>query len=464
MAVRPWSSSLLLCLLLLVVSVPAAAQTQGTFEIGAFGRYPKFDDTLSLTDKVGGGGFLGLFLLKNLAFEAEMAHTSTHDDQAGTLEVSNKPIRARLTYHIPLGGYASAIRVGGGYVNDKYGKDVDFSDNGLTGLVGLRFGISPNFAFQVDGTVDYVGGPDEDRADSYTNLGVQAGLVLLFGNSYDRDKDGVKDKGDSCPGTPAGEAVDAAGCSASQRDTDGDGVKDNADRCPNTPAGEAVDAEGCSAGQKDNDQDGVVDNIDKCPNTPAGEVVDHDGCSASQLDSDGDGVMNDADQCPDTPAGEVVDAAGCSASQRDGDADGVSDALDRCPTTPSGTSVNPSGCSVLFMDALQALVLEGVLFRTGSAAMTPQSEAVLDKVVVALKSNPTVRAEVGGHTDNVGNAKSNQQLSQKRADAVRNYLIKKGVPADQVTAVGYGQTQPIASNETTDGRAQNRRVELKRIS
>lgn len=463
MALRPWSSRLVLGLLLLVVSAPLAGQTAGSFEAGAFGRYPKFDDTLNLSDKVGVGGFAGLFLAKNLAFEVEMSRISTHDDQAGTIEVSNKPVRARLVYHIPLGGYASAIRVGGGYVNDKYGKDVDFSDNGLTGLVGLRFGLNTTLALQVDGTVDYISKPDNDRADNYTNFGVQAGLALIFGNSYDRDKDGVKDKADRCPGTPAGESVDAAGCSASQRDSDGDGVKDNADRCPNTPAGEAVDAEGCSASQKDGDGDGVVDNLDKCLDTPAGEAVDHDGCSASQLDSDGDGVMNNVDQCPDTPAGELVDAGGCSASQRDFDGDGVSDAVDRCPNTPAGTAVDLNGCSKLFMEGGKALALEGVLFKTGSAAMTPMSQSVLDKVAVALMNNPAVRAEVGGHTDNVGDAKSNQRLSQKRADAVRNYLIKKGVPADQVTAVGYGQTQPIAPNETTDGRAQNRRVELKRI-
>jgi outer membrane protein OmpA-like peptidoglycan-associated protein len=446
----------------MVVSAPLAGQSQGTFEAGAFGRYSKFDDTLALDNKGGFGGFLGLFLVKNLAFETEVAHTSTHDT-SGTPDVSNTPIRVRLTYHIPLGGYASAIRVGAGYVKNKYGKDVDFNDNGFGGLVGLRWGLNRSLAFQVDGTIDYVPGPDQDRADKYTNLGVQAGLVLLFGNNYDKDKDGVKDKADRCPGTPAGEAVDAAGCSASQRDTDGDGVKDNADKCPNTPAGEAVDAEGCSAGQRDNDHDGVVDNLDKCPDTPAGEAVDHDGCSASQLDSDGDGVMNDADQCPDTPAGEAVDAAGCSASQRDGDADGVSDALDKCPNTPPGTAVDLNGCSKLFMEAGKALVLEGVLFKTGSAAITPQSAAVLDKVADALVSNLGVRAEVGGHTDNVGNPKSNQRLSEKRADAVRAYLIKKGVPADQLTSVGYGQEGPVASNETTDGRAQNRRVELKKI-
>ena len=113
-----------------------------------------------------------------------------------------------------------------------YGKDVDFDDDGATGLLGLRVGLGEKFALQVDGTIDYVPSPSEVAADNYTNWGVQGGPVLLFGNSYDNDKDGVKDNDDRCPGTPAGESVDTNGCAASQRDTDKDSVKDSADRCP----------------------------------------------------------------------------------------------------------------------------------------------------------------------------------------------------------------------------------------
>ena len=135
---------------------------------------------------------------------------------------------------------------------------------------------------------------------------------------------------DLCPGTPAGETVDANGCSASQLDDDSDGVSNADDLCPGTPVGEAVDANGCSQSQLDDDGDGVTNDIDLCPGTPAGEAVDANGCSQSQLDDDGDGVSNDIDLCPGTPAGEAVDANGCSQSQLDDDGDGVSNADDNC--------------------------------------------------------------------------------------------------------------------------------------
>jgi hypothetical protein len=162
--------------------------------------------------------------------------------------------------------------------------------------------------------------------------------------SPDNDGDGVNDSVDQCPNTPAGDTVDAVGCSDSQLDDDGDQVSNADDLCPNTPAGETVDANGCSDSQ-DDDGDGVNNGLDQCPNTPANETADANGCSPSQLDDDNDGVNNDVDQCPNTPAGATVDANGCSPGQLDSDGDGVNDALDQCPNTPAGETVNAAGCS-----------------------------------------------------------------------------------------------------------------------
>ena len=233
-------------LLTLASAGSAAAQSSGTFEIGGFARYALFDDDLSLEDKVGGGGMLGLFLMQNLALEAEGAYTKTNpEDGAG--DVSNTPFRARLTYHIPVGGAVSAIRIGAGYVRDMYGDDADFDGDGITGVLGLRIGLGTKVALNVDGIVDYVpSAPDETGIDKYTNFGVQGGLTLVLGNKHDGDEDGVQDNVDRCKGTPAGESVNPDGCSASQRDTDKDGVNDSADRCENTASGEKVNAEGCS--------------------------------------------------------------------------------------------------------------------------------------------------------------------------------------------------------------------------
>ncbi len=160
--------------LLLTATSAAAAQSSGTFEISGFGRYTKFDDTLSLDDKPGGGGSLGIFLLKNLAIEAEGAYTTT-DGPLGA-SVTNTPIRGRLTYHIPLGGNARAIRLGAGYVRNSTARTRNFDDDGATGVLGLRLGVGEKLGFLVDGTVDYAPSPASDRADDYMNFGVQAGL------------------------------------------------------------------------------------------------------------------------------------------------------------------------------------------------------------------------------------------------------------------------------------------------
>lgn len=445
---------------LLAVAAPCVAQSPGAFEIGGFARYSFYDNDLNLKDKVGGGGFLGIFFARNVALEAEAATTSTSDtNDIGN--ISDTPIRGRLVLHLPLRGWSSAIRLGAGYVHEKFGKDADASDDGITGLLGLRFGLNKVLALQVDGTLDYVPSPKNSTLDNYMNLGVQAGALLLLNNKYDRDKDGVEDGGDKCLGTPVGEAVDASGCSASQRDTDKDGVKDNADKCPNTAGGAKVDANGCAPEQLDKDHDGVIDNIDKCADTPAGEPADHDGCSASQKDTDGDGVKDNLDQCADTPAGAKVDAKGCIP---DTDADGVNDEADKCPDTPNGQAVDATGCPQLFQGAAKTIVLPGVTFASGKSTLSDESKAALVETAKALAANPEVRVEVAGHTDNSGSRKSNLKLSASRAKSVEDFLEANGASPGQVTSHGYGPDKPIASNKTAEGRAQNRRVELTRLN
>jgi OOP family OmpA-OmpF porin len=264
---------------------------------------------------------------------------------------------------------------------------------------------------------------------------------------------------DKCNDTPAGDKVDASGCSL-PKDADGDGVVDTADQCPDTPAGDKVDAKGCSL-PKDADGDGVVDTADQCPDTPAGDKVDAKGCSLPK-DADGDGVNDDVDQCKDTPAGEQVDAKGCPLP-KDADGDGVNDDKDRCPSTPAGVKVDQEGCQVLFEQSKKTLILEGVNFETGKADLTPESQTILDGVAESLVANDSIKVQVGGHTDNTGSAAVNKRLSAARANAVREYLISKGVAADRLTAAGFGPSKPIASNRTAEGRAQNRRVELTRL-
>jgi outer membrane protein OmpA-like peptidoglycan-associated protein len=469
--------------LLLTTATAASAQSAGTFELTGFGRFTRFDDTLRIQEEFGGGGSLGFFLLPFLALEAEAAYTSTHSNVTG-LTVSNAPLRGRLSLHIPIGGYASGIRIGAGYVRNLYRKSASFNDDGFTGIAGVRWGLSPNFGFRIDGTADYVRSPDGGRADNYINWGAQVGLSLMLDASpggtgvketevketevketgiKDKDQDGVGDKLDQCPGTPVGKAVDGAGCAASQKDGDRDNVNDEADRCPGTPAGELVDAEGCSSAQRDDDRDGIPNPADRCPGTPAGQAVDSTGCVPVPPDEDKDGVPDSADQCPASPAGAPVNPHGCPV-RRDSDADGVHDGLDLCPNTPKGEAVNENGCTILFQKQARTVILRGVNFQTGKATLTPEARDVLRDIASQLVENPQYRVQISGHTDNTGSRAANLRLSIARARTVETFLEANGVPRTQVTSKGFGPSVPIAPNATAAGRAQNRRVELHRTN
>jgi outer membrane protein OmpA-like peptidoglycan-associated protein len=474
--------------LVAVGASPVFAQKAGAFEIGGFGRYTKFDGSLNFDKRVGVGGRLGIFVVRNLAVEGDASYTATASE--GQDFIRAIPIHARLVYNLPVGEHG-ALLFGGGYTRQLFRESYRETSSGGGGLVGVRLGLGEVISIRLDATGDYISkpenkGPNQQLAgieanDHNWHWGGQAGISFLFGarRDGDRDKDGVKDSLDQCPNTPAGDAVDANGCSL-PKDADGDGVTDNLDKCPNTPAGTPVDATGCP---KDSDGDGVTDLADKCPNTPAGTPVDATGCPQ---DSDKDGVADAADKCPNTPAGTKVDAVGCpedsdgdgvtdlndkcpntpagtavdaNGCPKDSDADGVTDAADKCPNTPAGTKVDAVGCPALF-GAGKSLVLEGVYFETGKSVLKPESQAVLDRVAESLKGNPEVKVEIGGHTDNTGSRATNVRLSAARANAVRDYLTSKGVDAGRMTAKGYGPDKPVADNKTVAGRAANRRVEL----
>ena len=300
-----------------------------------------------------------------------------------------------------------------------------------------------------DGVVDYLDQCPNTPAEAYAT-------VDEFGCPADTDGDGVPDYLDKCPDTPkeAYGMVDASGCPL---DTDMDGVPDYLDECPETPrqAYGFVDEKGCL---KDTDGDGVPDYLDRCNDTPveAYATIDEYGCPK---DTDGDGVPDYLDKCPDTPAEAkgMLDEYGCP---KDTDGDSVPDYLDKCPTVP-GTIEN-DGCPEIKKEvrSLFTKAMQGIQFETGKAVIKKSSYAILKQIAKVFIDNPTYQVEIQGHTDNVGNKDMNLQLSEKRANAVRDFLIKEGVDANRMTAVGYGDTCPVASNKTSKGRAQNRRVEF----
>lgn len=184
------------------------------------------------------------------------------------------------------------------------------------------------------------------------------------------------------------------------------------------------------------------------------EVAEPEPRAVAVLDSDGDGVADDADRCPGTPTGVGVDADGCAL---DSDGDGVPDYTDRCANTPSGADVDDWGCAVAGAVMFSA---DSLKFAFDSARLTADGRRVLDAAVAVIRDHPGVKLDLVGHTDSVGSTAYNQSLSERRARAAVEYLVSQGVPADQLRALGRGEAEPVASNDSDSGRARNRRVEL----
>ncbi|MBS1599190.1 MAG: OmpA family protein [Bacteroidetes bacterium] len=227
-----------------------------------------------------------------------------------------------------------------------------------------------------------------------------------------------------------------------KKDRDNDGIVDSLDACPDVPG--LAKFNGCP----DTDGDGIPDKDDSCVNVPG--LAKYHGCPIP--DTDKDGINDEEDKCP-TVAG-IAKYNGCPIPDTDGD--GVNDENDKCPTEP-GPADN-GGCPRLEQYHFNA---KNVQFITGSATLTKAAKKELDNGAQILQEHPSLHVSIIGHTDNVGKPQSNLKLSQKRAEAVKAYMVSKGVSADRLKASGAGQDVPIADNKTAKGRAENRRVEFK---
>ncbi len=290
---------------------------------------------------------------------------------------------------------------------------------------------------------------------------VLVGVLLLAAGATlagtDTDNDGIKDRKDQCPSTMIGAKVDKTGCAV---DSDADGVPDGIDRCARTPAGWQVDATGCPI---DSDADGVVDALDTCGVTPPGATVDTAGCPA---DADGDGVLDGLDRCARTVPSAVVDGFGCAI---DSDHDGVPDGVDQCAQTVYETPVDASGCDAtprvdfLFGPDKDSVVLEGVVFGKNQVDITEDSASQLEQVARFLEDYPDVNVEIRAYTDAKGAAAHNRDLSRRRAEVVKAFLVAKGIDPARMKTRGLGERSPIADNKTPEGRERNRRIELARL-
>jgi OOP family OmpA-OmpF porin len=292
---------------------------------------------------------------------------------------------------------------------------------------------------------EYDGAAVDDNGDAVTpdvyqgqynvndNLNYSFGFRVCPGKQADTDGDGIPDRDDLCPDEFGVEEFE--GCP----DTDGDGIQDSEDACPEVAG--LPEFNGCP----DTDGDGIIDSEDECP-TEAG-LPEFNGCP----DTDGDGIPDKDDECP-TVAGPK-EFNGCP----DSDGDGIPDHLDACPNVAGLAEFN--GCPPPPPPPLDLAVV--VFFGTDLIKLDAEDKGKLDKLAAELIKSEETTIIAQGHTDITGSASYNQGLSERRAQAVKDYLIEKGVPAERVAIKGFGEDQPADSNETEEGKANNRRVEFK---
>ncbi|HEV7783182.1 MAG TPA: OmpA family protein [Chitinophagaceae bacterium] len=232
-------------------------------------------------------------------------------------------------------------------------------------------------------------------------------------------------------------------------DSDGDGIADDVDKCPNVAGLAKYD--GCPI--PDSDGDGINDEEDKCPNQAG--LSKYNGCPIP--DSDGDGINDEEDKCPNQAG--TAKYEGCPIPDNDGD--GINNEEDKCPDL-AGIAAN-NGCPEVPANVSKTLgvAAQKIKFGSTNATLTTNSNASLDQVVTIMNENPGLMIKVEAHTDNAGDDDKNMQLSKDRAEAVKTYLVNKGISPDRIATEGLGETTPIADNNTAAGRMKNRRVEIR---
>ena len=331
------------------------------------------------------------------------------------------------------GGYADFGRLEGGSFEDG-------SEATLNAGLGFNVWFNDNLGLNFQS-----GGKKEFADNIQDHFQHTLGLVFRFGGK-DTDGDGVYDKNDACPEVPGLKSFN--GCP----DADNDGIKDSDDACPQV-AGLAT-LNGCP----DTDGDGIADKDDACP-TAAGTKANK-GCP----DADGDGVVDAKDKCPK----EAGPAANGGCPWGDADKDGVLDNVDKCPkvagvASEAGCPAKPKYVAPITVEAQAKLdnFARAIYFNSGRTTFKPGVVANLDRIAAIMKEYDTANFNVEGHTDSAGAAASNLRLSERRAQAVLSYLTSHGISTSRLSSVGYGEDYPIADNSTRDGRAQNRRVEIK---
>ncbi len=382
----------------LAVASGASAQIEAeTFSINPHAGIHLFEDDQNLDDSGVYGVGLGYALTEHWGLEGIFDY-SNPDFDAGGGDVDVFRYGLDALYHFrPEKKLIPYLAAGGGAMTFDPSSGSSDTDAQANAGGGVKYFFTRSLALRADARYLV---SFEDTAHNF--LGT-LGLTYVLGSGSDRGK-----------AKPEPARAHEPAPAAVATDSDGDGVNDDRDRCQSTPRGVETDANGC----------------------------------AIRMDSDGDGVEDAADACAGTAGGVAVDDKGCP---RDSDGDGTADANDQCADTPQGAKVDARGC----------WVLDHVRFESGKAALQPVSTETLNEALAVLQQNSALRVEVQGHSDNTGSAAFNRTLSEQRAKAVVGFFVGRGVAAKRLTHNGFGPANPIASNDTAEGRAQNRRVELK---
>ena len=383
--------------------LPGVSRLSVARNIGA-GFYFEGAGSVNKIDKYGDQGWDGLTYY---ALDGTFNYSFRNDANAGWLD----PI----------------VGVGGGYTwIDEQGVGT------LDGTAGFNFWFTDNFALSIQTIYKHTF--ENDAQSHWQHVG---GIKFAFGGK-DTDGDGIYDKDDECPEVAGLEMYN--GCP----DSDGDGIEDRKDACPDQAG--LAQYNGCP----DTDGDGVADPQDECP-TVAG-LAAMNGCP----DADGDGIKDSDDECPNEAGPKENN--GCP--WKDMDNDGVLDKDDECPEV-AGTAAN-NGCPEPTVEVIEELneYSRTILFDLNKATIRDESEETIGAIADIMDEYSNTVFHIGGHTDSTGSESYNMKLSRERAESVREALVARGISQSRLTAEGYGENNPIATNNTAKGRQENRRVEI----
>ena len=404
-------------ILLVAMASTLQAQRSRTVEIGAFAQPSYFDRTLHFHQGSGGGGArLGFFVVPALEVEAEGAFVPT--TQAGDIDVHYFPVRGRLLLNIPTSDHTELL-FGGGYVHNEYRGDLDASDDGATAMVGVRLGIPGFPSIRLGTYLDYIPSPANGAGENW-NWGMQVGLSLLTGIDRRTAREGEQAEADTAA---------------------------------------------IAARQDSLEQARRADSLTRAQADSARAQALRDSLAQVQRDS-----LRLEDERREARGQALRDSLVAAAREDSLRAVGFRDSLRVTRDSARIAALRDSLGRVALRDSLRILVatresrvtLHGVNFEINKATLLPISQEILLDVARSLVTNPQVTVEVAGHTDNTGPRELNERLSLERAEAVKAFLIQNGVAAERMTTRGYAWDQPVGSNKTASGRAQNRRTELRR--